>query len=120
RARRACRRASAAASPPTRLGSARDIREWAELLLRKRHVREVRDCPEPLGKQGIRWLDGEALCVTDAFWHELRGQLPSWLGAPFRARRTLVSLPDGRTGLLVPGGPPPVLPSWVGTPRGRT
>jgi tRNA A-37 threonylcarbamoyl transferase component Bud32 len=84
---------------------ARAIRRQANELLRKRHVREVRSCPQLLGTRGVLWLDGEALCVTQDFWEELDGRIPDWLcldGGPGpgpTSRR--VRLPGGKEGLLV-------------------
>jgi tRNA A-37 threonylcarbamoyl transferase component Bud32 len=47
-------------------------------LQRKRRIRELRQAPLPAGRQGLIWLDGEALCVTPRFQAEL-AQPPAWL-----------------------------------------
>ncbi len=72
--------------------------------MRHRHIRDERDTPPPVAGQGIVWLDGEALCVTQEFWDELGGTIPAWLRLPPEGRgttRRAVSLPGGRRGLLV-------------------
>jgi tRNA A-37 threonylcarbamoyl transferase component Bud32 len=84
--------------------AALDVRREADRLLRHRHVRKERASPAPVAGQGILWLDGEALCVTQEFWQELSGQLPEWLPLPDTGRgasRSAVDLPGGRRGLLV-------------------
>ena len=86
---------------------ARDIRKHAERLLRKGHVRKERDLPPPVPGQGLLWLDGEALCVSQDFWTELGGQVPPWLPLPSEnslvrgTTQTRVALADQRQGLLV-------------------
>jgi tRNA A-37 threonylcarbamoyl transferase component Bud32 len=85
------------------------IRRQARRLLAKRHIREGRLCPLPIGSQELLWLDGEALCVTQSFWSELQGQVPDWLrldgygivGRISNPSYVIVSLPGGRQGLLV-------------------
>lgn len=80
------------------------IRRASQRLLRKRHVQEARLCPALDGDEGVIWLDGEALCVTDRFWAELEGRLPSWLETARWSdglTRSVVDLPGGRRGLLV-------------------
>jgi tRNA A-37 threonylcarbamoyl transferase component Bud32 len=83
---------------------ARAIRRHASRLLGRRHVRQERTSPPPVAAQGVLWLDGEALCVTRDFWHELGGAVPDWLPLPADGRgtsRSVVALPGGRRGLLV-------------------
>jgi len=83
---------------------AKAVRVHASYLLHHRHIRKERASPPPVAGQGVLWLDGEALCVTQEFWHELGGMVPDWLPLPDAGRgtsRTVVSLPDGRRGLLV-------------------
>jgi tRNA A-37 threonylcarbamoyl transferase component Bud32 len=80
------------------------LRDHAARLLRYRHVRKERASPPPAAAQGILWLDGEALCVTQDFWHELGGAVPAWLplpGAGRGASRSAVALPGGGRGVLV-------------------
>jgi tRNA A-37 threonylcarbamoyl transferase component Bud32 len=113
RERLACLRAYLRALPPgaTPVALARAagrIRRETRRILRKRHVREQRQIPLAPGSQSLIWLDGEALCVTRAFWAALGGQLPNWLTPPtartFRGNRVthhLVSLPGGGTATLV-------------------
>jgi tRNA A-37 threonylcarbamoyl transferase component Bud32 len=83
---------------------ARAVRDRAAHLLRHGHVHKERTSPPPVVGQGIVWLDGEALCVTQEFWEELGGEVPAWLPLPDVGRGTsrgTVSLPGGRRGLLV-------------------
>jgi tRNA A-37 threonylcarbamoyl transferase component Bud32 len=82
---------------------ARAIRAEAAKLLRKRHVREVRTCLQPLGAQGILWLDGEALCVTAEFWEDMGGRIPDWLDSDTEPAATprRIALPGGGEALLV-------------------
>jgi len=47
-------------------------------LQRKRRIRELRQAPLPAGRQGLIWLDGEALCVTPRFQAAV-AQPPAWL-----------------------------------------
>jgi tRNA A-37 threonylcarbamoyl transferase component Bud32 len=83
----------------------RGICRRAVALLRRRHVREQHQPPLPTGTQNLIWLDGEALCMTRAFWASCRGDVPGWLATPAPERTRLVSsavaLPDGGPGLLV-------------------
>ena len=91
--------------PLPRIGHlARDVRQAALRLLRHRHIRKERASPPPVANEGIVWLDGEALCVTQAFWKDLGGRVPGWLSLPRDGRglsRSQVVLPGGRDGLLV-------------------
>jgi tRNA A-37 threonylcarbamoyl transferase component Bud32 len=86
---------------------ARDVRRRSERLLGRRRVRQERASPPPVAGQGVLWLDGEALCVTQEFWADLAGTVPSWLPLPSAAApgdqvvRAVVHLPGGRRGLLV-------------------
>jgi tRNA A-37 threonylcarbamoyl transferase component Bud32 len=106
RERLACLRGylEASAPPTARRDFATTVRDRAARLLRYRHVRKERASPPPAAAQGILWLDGEALCVTQDFWHELDGQVPPWLplsGAGRGTSRSAVPLPGGGRGLLV-------------------
>jgi tRNA A-37 threonylcarbamoyl transferase component Bud32 len=107
RERLACLRGYLEAAAPLRVTirqAARDIRWAAARLLAHRHLRKERASPPPVAGQGILWLDGEALCVTQAFWRDLGGEVPCWLPLPVAARgssRGEVVLPGGRRGLLV-------------------
>lgn len=55
-------------------------------LQRKRRIRELRQAPLPAGRQGLIWLDGEALCVTPRFQAQI-AQPPAWLTTPPPAPR---------------------------------
>jgi tRNA A-37 threonylcarbamoyl transferase component Bud32 len=106
RERLACLRgyleASALATPLRDFAGA--VCDQAARLLHHRHVRKERDSPPPAVEQGVLWLDGEALCVTSDFWQELGGEVPTWLPLPGAGRgtaRSAVTLPGGRSGLLV-------------------
>ncbi len=107
RERLACLCGYLAASAPlgvTAKQAARDVRRAAGRLQRRTHVRKERDSPPPVVSQGVLWLDGEALCVTQDFWQELGGEVPGWLRSPGAGRgtsRRAVDLPGGRRGLLV-------------------
>jgi hypothetical protein len=85
----------------------KQIHRQARRLLRKRHIQVDRRLPLAPGGQSLLWLDGEALCVTPAFWAELQGRVPTWLplapkpGLRGRTERGEVELPGGRRGLLV-------------------
>jgi hypothetical protein len=82
------------------------IQRLASHLLRRRAVRRMR-AEEDLVGQGVWWLEGEALCVTEEFWAESGGRLPAGLrcrlvGPLVRGTcRQMVSLPAGRYGLLL-------------------
>jgi tRNA A-37 threonylcarbamoyl transferase component Bud32 len=107
RERLACLRAYLQVCLPLSVGheqAVRDVRRAANRLLRHRHVRQERETPPPVAGQGILWLDGEALCVTQEFWKELGGIIPDWLPLPAGGRGTsgsTVTLPGGRRGFLV-------------------
>src|SRR5262249_27274011 len=82
------------------------IEKHERVLLRRRHVVQSRQACRPIGTSGIRWLDGEALCVTEDFWQELGGRTPRCLRlraltSPIKESRQRVQLPAGGTGLLV-------------------
>lgn len=100
-------RAYLAAAPGARSWrwTAVEIRERAESLLRRRHIRESREPPATGRPQELLWLDGEALCVTPEFWAELGGRVPEWLPLSAaqgeRVARGFVPLPGGRRGELV-------------------
>jgi tRNA A-37 threonylcarbamoyl transferase component Bud32 len=103
---RAYVRAWQRAAPPALLTHfAQDVRRRAERLLRRRRLRQERSSPPPVAAQGVLWLDGEALCITQDFWADLGGAVPEWLRqAPAvgaRLTRAEVVLPGGRRGLLV-------------------
>jgi tRNA A-37 threonylcarbamoyl transferase component Bud32 len=82
-----------------------EVRRQAERLLRRRHVRKERESPPPVAAEGVYWLDGEALCVTQGFWSELGGAVPEWLPLPAapepRKTEAVVRLPGGGRGTLV-------------------
>lgn len=87
---------------------ARYIRRISKQLQTKRHIRELRQRPQALGTLGIRWLEGEALCVTEEYWTASQGHVPDWwtlVGEAgrwtTRRKQAVVPLPGGRTGLLV-------------------
>jgi tRNA A-37 threonylcarbamoyl transferase component Bud32 len=83
---------------------AKAIRETVSHLLGRQHVRKERASPPPLMGEGILWLDGEALCVTQKFWEEMGGEVPGWLPLPKTGGGTscrAVPLAGGRRGLLV-------------------
>jgi tRNA A-37 threonylcarbamoyl transferase component Bud32 len=106
----------------------RSIQRQADVLLRRRHVREQHQPPLGIGTQNLMWLDGEALSVTREFWSALRGEVPRWLldGLPPGAgpvARVRVGLPGGGEGLLLRrrafrplGG----LWDWLGRPQPRS
>jgi tRNA A-37 threonylcarbamoyl transferase component Bud32 len=79
------------------------IRDESRRLLARRHIRKERASPPPVAAQGILWLDGEALCVTQEFWQEIGGIVPDWLPMPSRGSNVsqMVNLSDGRRALLV-------------------
>jgi tRNA A-37 threonylcarbamoyl transferase component Bud32 len=84
----------------------RAIRRQAEVLLRRRHVREQHQTPLGTGTQNLIWLDGEGLSVTREFFAALRGEVPGWLrDAPppgsGAATSSRIDLPGGGTGLLL-------------------
>jgi tRNA A-37 threonylcarbamoyl transferase component Bud32 len=86
----------------------RRIRSHAERLLRRRHVRELRQAPLRPRQQSLIWLDGEAICVTPQFHAEMGPRLQVWMKvfrAPAGVRTTVdrrtVSLTAERTGYLV-------------------
>ncbi len=79
------------------------IRDQSRRLLARRHIQKERASPPPVAAQGILWLDGEALCVTQEFWEEIGGIVPDWLPMPSGGANVsqTVDLPDGRRALLV-------------------
>ncbi len=86
----------------------RKIRHHANVLLKKRYIRELRQPGLPPGQQNLIWLDGEAVCLTREFREEIHERLPAWLdlfkkaarpGAP--VHRRLVPLPGERAGRLI-------------------
>jgi tRNA A-37 threonylcarbamoyl transferase component Bud32 len=116
RERLACLRAYLRASGEPRTGGdlrrlLRSIGRRANVLLRRRHVREQHQPPLGTGTQNLIWLDGEALCVTREFWARCGSVVPAWLAAcglasrGMPSRKRLVSaevqLPDGGHGVLV-------------------
>jgi tRNA A-37 threonylcarbamoyl transferase component Bud32 len=55
------------------------IERHAQILLRRRRIREIRD-QAPAGRsQNIVWAEGEAVCLTHRFHLELGNRLPAWL-----------------------------------------
>ena len=64
----------------------------ARRSLRRRSVRELLRPPVEERPQNLRWIDGERLCVTPAFWNACGGHPPAWLTAaaarPASERRT--------------------------------
>ncbi len=84
RERLLCWHAYLAAQPRPAPRSDRLLRVVCRLsarLQRKRRIRELRQAPLPAGRQGLIWLDGEALCVTPRFHAEV-AQPPAWLTIP--------------------------------------
>jgi tRNA A-37 threonylcarbamoyl transferase component Bud32 len=79
------------------------IRDESRRLLSRRHIQKERASPPPVASQGILWLDGEALCVTQEFWEEIGGIVPDWLPMPSEGTNVSqrVDLPDGRQALLL-------------------
>lgn len=75
------------------------------LRRRPRVLREGR-LPPPCPGEGVRWLDGEALCVTESFWADCGSASPDWLtrlardATPTPTGGMLVSLPGRRHALL--------------------
>jgi tRNA A-37 threonylcarbamoyl transferase component Bud32 len=55
------------------------IRRLSLKLQQKHRIRVLRRLPLPSGSQNLIWLDGEALCITQAFRAELGAALPDWL-----------------------------------------
>ncbi len=79
------------------------IADQSRRLLARRHIQKERASPPPVPAQGILWLDGEALCVTQEFWEEIGGIVPDWLPMPSGGTNgsQTIALPDGRRALLV-------------------
>jgi tRNA A-37 threonylcarbamoyl transferase component Bud32 len=84
------------------------VRGLARQALRKRHVRAERQPAPLLGKQGVLWLDGEALCVTSDFWEQVQSAAPDWVAGFRQALQAneapgerAVALPGQRQGRLV-------------------
>jgi tRNA A-37 threonylcarbamoyl transferase component Bud32 len=73
---------SAFCSFRTLLDEARSARQRA---LRRRAVRELLRPPLISSRQRLRWIEGERLCVTRAFWRACRKQIPSWVVATSRS-----------------------------------
>jgi hypothetical protein len=75
--------------------AARLIEQLAEPLRRRRSVREQRRPSDP--GQRLRWVAGEALCVTRPLWEAVRGDVPASLrDAALRCRSrspAVVTLP---------------------------
>lgn len=75
------------------------------VALRRRSVRELRQPPCASGRQRLRWLRGEALCVTRPAWRLCGGSLPPELDAlaePFdiTSRSAAAFAPFGRVEIL--------------------
>lgn len=109
RERLACLRAYVAAAsvevpPGAARRLARAVRRQSLQLLRKRHVAKERAAAPPTAGRGVRWLDGESLCVTEEFWELLGGEVPAWLpqmvSSGAKRSRRVVLLPGGKIGLL--------------------
>src|SRR5262249_32202479 len=96
---------SSGTTVPGWMDAAWAVRRQATKLLRKRHVRAVRSCPQPFGKQGILWLDGDAQCVSQQSWEELAGRTRGGLrlasGPETVATRKRATLPGGQEAMLV-------------------
>jgi tRNA A-37 threonylcarbamoyl transferase component Bud32 len=81
------------------------VRRETERLLHKRRICEALNSTH-VSQELIR-LNGEALCITPQFLGELSGNVPDWLRLEQTAWKkadaitSLVSLPEGREGLLV-------------------
>jgi tRNA A-37 threonylcarbamoyl transferase component Bud32 len=61
------------------LESAFHILRRERALLQRRRIREMRQVPLTPGQQSLVWVDGEALCMTQAFQRELGGRVPDWI-----------------------------------------
>lgn len=55
------------------------ITEQSHHLLSRRRIRELRQPALTAGQQNLIWLDGEALCVTHAFYEQIQGRVPAYL-----------------------------------------
>jgi tRNA A-37 threonylcarbamoyl transferase component Bud32 len=62
----------------------RAIRKRVAVHLRRRCVREQRHPPLAQAAQRLRWVEGEALCVTRSFWRDCQSRVPDWLTAVAR------------------------------------
>lgn len=94
RERLLCWRAYLAAQPKPAARPGKFLRIVCRLsahLQRKRRIRELRQAPLPAGRQGLIWLDGEALCVTPHFQARIT-QPPAWLTNPEPARNRVESV----------------------------
>ncbi len=101
----------------------RAVEREAAKLLRLRSVRDQRRPPLVGRSQRLRWLDGEALCVTRALWRRCRGLVPTWLAT---AARQTVDRPrqsecrwHGRRLVLRQFPPAGLLRRWLAWLRGR-
>jgi tRNA A-37 threonylcarbamoyl transferase component Bud32 len=100
------------------------IERRAARLLRRRPVRELRQPPRAAAGERLRWVDGEALCVTRRFWRACRGRVPEWLVRAAREPahcRSVESLPleTGGRGMLTRSPAAGRLRLWLGRLRGR-
>ena len=100
------------------------IRRRAERLLRRRPIRELRQPPRPTTRERLRWIDGEALCVTRGYWRACRGRVPDWLVRAAREPahcRSVESLPleTGGRGVLARSPQAGPLRLWLGRLCGR-
>jgi tRNA A-37 threonylcarbamoyl transferase component Bud32 len=115
-----------------RMSLKRDValRDWARLvewhaagLRRRRSVRELLRPPLAGPAQRLRWIDGEALCVTRAFWQRCCGRVPDWLAAAARAPmdrpRQREILWRGRRLVLRESPPAGAFRRWVARLRDR-
>jgi tRNA A-37 threonylcarbamoyl transferase component Bud32 len=106
------------------------LRDWARLierhaasLRRRRSVRELLRPPLVGSAQRLRWIDGEALCVTRALWQRCCGRVPDWLAAAARAPidrpRQREILWRGQRLVLRESPPAGTLRRWTARLRGR-
>lgn len=110
-------------NPPCQEGGRKTawrILGYKNRLLRRRHVREIRQESLAPGTQNLIWLEGEALCMPREFFAALGGEVPAWLDPRGEAERvekrpgvkrwfSLVQNPFAivqrtRTEVAIPGG----------------
>jgi hypothetical protein len=112
------------------LGNQPALRDWVHLivshsrqLLARRYIRELRRPPLAASAQRLRWVDGESLVVTRAFWQECRGLIPDWLTAaadtPVDRDQELVRTWRGRRVVLRQFSPATRLKRFWNRLRGR-
>jgi tRNA A-37 threonylcarbamoyl transferase component Bud32 len=88
------------------LESAFHILRRERALLQRRRIREMRQVPLASAQQALVWVDGEALCMTQAYQQELQGHIPDVLRLDSMPPSTRYSaepkyLPSGRSAWLV-------------------